>query len=150
MRTLLAFVAMAGVALAAPNFSGEWKVNVAKSDFGPLPPPESFTRTIKHDDPVIEYTTHQKSAQGDITTQVKYTTDGKPSTNTINGAESKGTAKWSGEHLEIESSREIQGMQITSKEIWTMSDGGKTLTVNSHISIPGQGEFELKLVLEKQ
>ncbi len=125
-------------------------MNVAKSDFGPIPAPDSFTRTIKHSDPSLEYTTHQKGAQGDITTEVKYTTDGKPAVNKINGSDSKGTAKWQGEALLIESTRDIQGMQIQSKEIWTLSDDKKTLTVNSHIAIPGQGEFDLKLVLEKQ
>jgi len=150
MRIVLTLVALAGLAQAATNFSGEWKMNPAKSDFGPVPAPQMFTRTIKHNDPVLEYSTHQKGAQGDVTTEVKYTTDGKPATNKINGTDSKGTAKWQGAALLIESTREIQGMQIESKEIWTLTDDKKTLTVNSHLTIPGQGEFDLKLVLEKQ
>ena len=150
MRTVLTMIALAGLAAAAPNFSGDWKMNVAKSDFGPLPAPDLLTRSIKHADPALAYTTHQKGAQGDVTTDVKYTTDGKPATNTINGTEAKGTAKWQGEALLIESTRDVQGMQIESKEIWTLSDDKKTLTINSHITVPGQGEFDLKLVLEKQ
>ena len=150
IRFFSAVVLFAGALVAAqPNFSGEWKMNVAKSDFGPVPAPEVFTRTIKHADPSIEYSTRQKGEQGDVTTEIKYTTDGKPCVNKINGSDAKGTAKWDGDKLVVESVRDFQGMQLTSKETWTLSDGGKTLTINNHISVP-QGEFDMKLVLEKQ
>jgi hypothetical protein len=125
-------------------------MNIAKSDFGPIPVPEMLTRSIKHADPSLEYTTHQKGAQGDITTHLKYTTDGKPCVNTVNGSEAKGTAKWQGDGLVIDSTREVQGIQLSSKETWTLSGDGKTLTIASHITVPQQGEFDLRLVLEKQ
>jgi hypothetical protein len=137
-------------ALAAPNFSGDWKMNVAKSEFGPIPPPEILTRTIKHQDPVLQYWTHQKGAQGAVTTELKYTTDGKECVNQVNGSEAKGTAKWEGDHLVIESEREVQGVHLTARETWMLSADGKTLTIQNHISVPQQGEFDVKLVLEKQ
>jgi hypothetical protein len=147
--SILCMLSLAGFAQAAPNFSGDWKMNVAKSDFGPVPAPEALTRTVKHADPVIEYSTRQKGEQGEVTTEIKYTTDGKPCVNKINGGDAKGTAKWQGDSLVIESTRDFQGMQLQSKETWTLSDGGKTLVINNHISVP-QGDFDLKLVLEKQ
>jgi len=150
MKRIVSFFAFLALASAAPNFSGEWKMNIAKSDFGPVPAPETLTRTIKHTDPALEYTTHQKGAQGDITTDLKYTTDGKPCVNKINGVDAKGTAKWEGYTLIIESTREFQGIEISSKEAWTLADGGKTLSITNHVSVPGQGEFDLKLVLDKQ
>jgi hypothetical protein len=139
-----------GVASAAPDFTGNWKMNVAKSEFGPIPAPEILTRTIQHHDPSLEYKTYQKGAQGEVTTEIKYSTDGKPSVNKVQDSDSKGSAHWQGTTLIIESSRDFQGMQIGSKETWTLSDGGKTLTINNHVTIPGQGEFDLKLVLDKQ
>jgi len=146
---VLSISAAMGLAQAASNFSGEWKMNIAKSDFGPAPAPEELTRSIKHSDPSLEIKTHQKGAQGEISTELKYTTDGKPCVNKVNGSDAKGTAKWDGDNLIIESIREFQGMQLQSKETWILSDGGKTLTINNHIAVP-QGEFDLKLVLEKQ
>jgi hypothetical protein len=143
------FIALAG-AQAAPNLSGEWKMNITKTDYGPLPVPEVFTRTIKHSDPSLEYKTYQKGAQGEVKTEIKYTTDGKPCVNKVQDSDAKGTARWQGDNLIIESTREFQGMQIGSKEIWTLSDGGKTLTIANHVTVPQQGEFDLKLVLEKQ
>ena len=115
-----------------------------------MPAPDLFVRSIKHKDPSLEITTHQKGARGESTTELKYTTDGKPAANTIRGAEAKGTARWEGERLVIESWLPVQGMEIKGKETWALSDGGKTLTIRNHTSIPQQGEFEQTLVLEKQ
>ena len=137
------------LAQAGPDFSGTWKMNVAKSDFGPAPAPEELTRVIKQADPNLDIKTHQKGAQGEVNTELKYTTDGKPCVNKVNGSEAKGTAKWEGDNLVIDSTRDFQGMVLRSKETWTLTDGGKTLLINNHIAVP-QGEFDLKMVLEKQ
>lgn len=149
---LFGLLLLAGIqqAKAAPNFSGDWKMNIAKSDFGPVPAPEVLTRSIKHNDPALEIATHQKGARGEVNTELKYTTDGKPCVNKVQGGDATGTAKWSGDNLVIESAREFQGTPITSKETWTLSDGGKTLTILNHISVPQQGEFDIKYVLDKQ
>ena len=135
---------------AAPNLSGEWKLNSVKSGFGAVPAPEVMTRTIKHEEPSLQISTYQKGAQGEARTELKYTTDGKESVNTIQGSETKGTAKWEGENLIVESTRNFQGREIKSKETWTLSEGGKMLTIANHLSIPQAGEFDIKLVFDKQ
>jgi hypothetical protein len=137
-------------AQAAPNFSGDWKMNIARSDFGTVPAPQILTRTIKHNDPELEISTHQKGARGEVNSQLKYTTDGKPCVNSVQGRDAKGTAKWNGDSLIIESETDFQGTQITSKEFWRLSDGGKTLTITNHISVPNQGEYDIKYVFDKQ
>jgi hypothetical protein len=140
-----------GIAQSAhPDFSGDWKMNIVKTDFGPLPAPSMLNRTIKHADPVLEYTQHLKGQQGETDSKIRYTTDGKPCVNTLNGGEAKGAARWQGDNLLIEYTRDFQGTQISSKETWALSEDGKTLTINSHVSVPQQGEYNLKLVLEKQ
>lgn len=147
------FSALLGAALGraqAPNFSGDWKMNIAKSDFGAFPAPDLLTRAIHQNGLALEYSTRQKGASGDVTTELKYTTDGKVCMNKVNGSDAKGTAKWQGENLTIESSLQIQDVQITSKEVWALSENGKVLTISNHVSIPKQGDFDLKLVLEKQ
>jgi hypothetical protein len=137
-------------AQAAPNFTGDWKMNIAKSDFGPVPAPEILTRAIKHNDPVLEIATHQKGARGEVNSELKYTTDGKPCVNNIQGGEAKGSAKWSGESLVIESERDFQGTPITSKETWALSEGGKVLTITNHVTVPKQGQFDIRYVFDKQ
>jgi hypothetical protein len=134
---------------AEPNLSGEWKLNLAKSDYGKFPTPISVTRKIDHTGSKLVFTTTQKGAQGEVTSKLAYATDGKESINEVAGGESKGTAQWIGEMLTIESSRVFQGATLKQKEIWRLSSDGKVLTIDSHVSIPN-GEFEVKQVFDKQ
>ena len=106
-----------------------------------------MTRTIKHSDGAIQYTTHQKGAQGEVTTQIKYTTDGKQAENA--NPPSKGSAKWDGDKLVVDSVRDFQGAELKFHEVWSLSADGKMLTINNHITAP-QGEFDLTLVFDKQ
>ena len=101
-------------------------------------------RTIQHKDPALSMSTYQKGAQGEVTTELKYTTDGKPS---VNG-ENKGSAHWDNEKLVIETSRDYQGTKLTQREEWTLSADGKTLTIATHVKLPN-GEFDVKQVFEK-
>lgn len=134
---------------AVPNLSGSWKLNFSKSNYGKFPAPLGMARKIVHNDPQLILSTTQMGPQGDVTSNLAYTTDGKESVNKVAGGESKGTAQWIGDKLIIESSREFQGVTLKQKEIWTLSPDGKTLTVDAHVSIPN-GEFDVKQVFDKQ
>jgi hypothetical protein len=142
-RGLLA-MALAVPLIAAPNFSGSWMLNVAKSQYGQFPAPEVMLRTVQMDGAQLAMSTYQKGAQGEVTTELKYTTDGKP---TVNGT-SKGSAAWYGDTLVIESSRESQGALLTQRDTWSLSPDGKTLTVTTKVKLPN-GEFDVKQVFEK-
>ena len=144
MKRVLAFLVLALPLLATPNFSGSWMLNVSKSQYGQFPAPEVMLRSVKMQGVQISMSTYQKGAQGEVTTELKYTTDGKPS---VNGANT-GTAAWSGETLVIESSREAQGAKLTQRDVWSLSPDGRTLTVNTHLKLPN-GEFDVKQVFEK-
>src|SRR5450759_3247436 len=150
----LAIAAMltCGVAVAAdrPNFSGSWKLNNAKSDFGPMPQgPEKFERKVDHKDPEMKVTTTQSMQGNERTTDTAYTIDGKEHDVQMGPVSAKITANWREAVLEVVAKREIQGNAITSTEKWSLSADGKVLTVDSNISAP-QGEFAMKFVLDKQ
>jgi len=133
-----------------PNFSGSWKINNSKSDFGPMPSgPEKFERTIDHKDPELKMKTVQSFQGNERTSEVTYTLDGAEHTVKTGMGEAKVTATWKGNILEVVSKREIQGNEIKSIENWTLAEDGKTLTTDSAITSP-QGEFKLKFVLDKQ
>jgi hypothetical protein len=151
IRTLLAGLLLATALQAAkPDFSGEWKLNAAKSDYGAMPAPEVLTRSVKHRDPLLEYKSYQKGARGEATTEIKYTTDGKPCVNRVQDSEAKGSAKWVADQLWIEYTLDYHGVSITSREIWELTDGGRTLVIRSQVDVPQQGEVDVKLVLDKQ
>lgn len=133
-----------------PDFSGTWKLNNAKSDFGPMPQgPEKFERKVDHKDPEMKVSTTQSMMGNEQTTAVAYTIDGQEHEVRMGAATAKITANWKASVLEINAKREIQGNAITSTETWTLSAEGKVLTVDSNISTP-QGDFKLKFVLDKQ
>lgn len=138
----------ATVASAAPNFSGSWKLNTGKSEFGPMPAPDKMDRVIKHADPALNIKTTQSGAQGEITSELNYTTDGKEVVNKMRNADVKGTAAWDGATLVIKYAREFQGGELKIVERWSMSEDGKALTVNAAVSAP-QGEVEIKYAFDR-
>ena len=149
LTALTLFVGLAAAAQAKPNFSGDWKLNVDKSEFGPMPPPTSMTSKIDHADPDLKVTSAISGAQGDMTVDAKYNTEGKETSNQFGPMESKTTAKWDGDDLIMDTKLDAGGTEIVIKGKWSLSADGKTLTQSSHINSP-QGELDLKYVLEKQ
>ncbi len=137
------------VAQSKPNFSGTWKLNVAKSDFGPLPGPDSRVDVIEHSDPAIKINTNQEGAQGKIEATINYTTDGKEVTNHVGPREIKSTVVWDGSNLVVNSKLTFQDNDVTIKNVWTLSEDGKTLTQNAHLAAT-MGEADQKYVFEKQ
>jgi hypothetical protein len=155
MKTLLKYTfAVALVAVTAradkPNFSGDWTLNMDKSNLGPMPPPQSMTRKVEHNDPSMTMTQATVgSPQGDQTFTLKISTDGKETTNEMMGTQAKTKATWEGDTLVINVVLEVQGTEVKLTEKWSLTDGGKTLTDNTHFVIP-QGEFDLSYVMNKK
>jgi hypothetical protein len=155
-KNFLSALALTGLLAASlpaadkPNFSGTWKLNTSKSDWGMAAAmaPEKMEQVITHDDPTLKVKTTQTGAQGTNTTESAYTTDGKDSINMLGGQEAKTVATWDGSKLVMKSKRQMQGMDISITGNWTLSADGKTLTIVNSISAP-QGEFDIKMVLEK-
>jgi hypothetical protein len=136
-------------AQAKPNLSGTWVLNVSKSDFGPLPAPDSETHKITHADPDLKVNVAQKGQMGDVSYDEAFNTDGKEMTNNVAGNEFKSTAKWDGDDLTVDTKGSFNGTDFTAKDRWTVSADGKTLTVTRHI-ISAMGEMDMKELFEKQ
>jgi hypothetical protein len=136
-------------AQAKPNFSGNWKLNTAKSDFGAMPAPDSRTDIITHEDPDLKDSYTQSGQMGELTAEMKYSTDGKETTNSVRGNQIKTTAKWDGDELAIAGKTQFNGADVTLSDRWSLSADGKTLTIQRHVNSP-MGETNQKIVLEKQ
>ncbi len=136
-----------------PNFTGTWTLDAAKSDFGPMPPPESVVMVIDHKEPTVKVTTTQKNQMGDSSNDSTYTTDGKENVNKMRGPagdqDVKSTTKWNGKTLATSRTIEAQGMSISIDDSWELSPDGKALTVSRQLKTP-QGDFSTKLVLNKK
>jgi len=132
-----------------PDFSGTWKLNVAKSDFGALPGPESRTDVITHKDPSLSDNVTAEGAQGKQQYTVNYTTDGKEVVNKIGPREIKSTLKWEGSDLVISSKFLYNDAEVNARASWALSPEGKTLTITVHFA-SSLGETDQKIIFEKQ
>ena len=139
----------AAISLASPNFTGEWKMNASKSDFGQMPPPSNIVQKITHEDPSLKVASTWTGDQGEMTSNFTYTTDGKECTNSSPMGEMKSTLKWDGDVLVSESKADFQGNAATITSRWTLSEDGKTLTKKTHFS-SSMGEGDMTVVYDKQ
>jgi hypothetical protein len=146
--TLLALALVtAGQPAVKPNFSGEWKINLAKSDFGMVPPPASMSRTITHAEPALTIVEEQRSDMGDQNTTRKYVTDGTEMNFEAMGTLVKSSAVWIENTLIVVS--KVDAIGATFNDKMSLSADGKTLTSRVHITSP-QGEVDLTIVFDRQ
>lgn len=131
-----------------PDFSGKWKMDVAKCDFGMLPPTESESRVIEHKDPKLKMAISTKGAQGERSFESNFTTDGKEVTNTQGPREIKSTGGWDGKKIVITSKFDLQGSEIEMKDVYELAADGKGFTINRNFKSP-MGEGSQTLVFAK-
>lgn len=140
---------VAGAAWAAPNFSGNWKLNASKSELGQMPVPDKWDMAIEHKDPELKVTTTMVGQMGERTMSATYKTDGTETETERGQWKSKSTAKWEGDTLHIVSKMNTQNGELTIDEKWSVIEDGKAISITSKWSSQ-MGEFETKRVMDKQ
>jgi hypothetical protein len=143
----LALTAHDAPAQSKPNFSGSWKMNGAKSDWGLMPAPASIERKITHAEPALTIVEDQDAGFGVQSATRAYTTDGKGSTFMSSGAEVKGTAVWEGNDLVVTSAVDVASLKFVDR--MSLSADGKTLTSTITLTSP-DGTLDLKVIFDKQ
>jgi hypothetical protein len=143
--------AMIHTGSAQPNFTGTWKLNISKSNFGQIPPPASQTDTIDHNEPSVKIVEDQKGGMmGDMNLTSALSTDGKETTSAgMGGAPVTSTSHWDGIALVVDSKTSFQGSDIKIKDTYTLSSDGTTLTEVTHVE-SGMGNFDSTSVYDKQ
>jgi hypothetical protein len=144
---LLIVLAASSSAADKPDFSGVWKLNAAKSDYGPMPPPELFTRTIQHSEPVIIIIEEQKGPGTIPSSTRKMKTDGRPVEQTVNGVSAKYFAKWEGASLVTVTTIESRG--VSSEDKMSLSPDGKLMTSMVEFETP-QGTLAVRIAFDRQ
>jgi hypothetical protein len=146
---VVAFALCVGLTQAKPNFTGDWKVNFAKSNFGEMPPPDKFEQKITHNDPDLKVAMTIAGGFGEFNLDYTYTTDGKECMNKSPMGETNSVVKWDGDTLVIASKSTFENGEMSMTDRWTLSEDGKTLTMQRHFS-GGMGEGDQTIAMEKQ
>lgn len=162
MVWLAMVLALVGVGLAQgkpgakPNLTGEWKLNVAASDFGDVPPPtrQSEVVTQAGDEFAIAITIEREEMKQNYTLRFQ-----------AGGAEmplAKGSfpeeapfrilgvkGEWQGSVLLVTQRVSFQGAEgmVTSK--YSLSADGKVLRKTTHVAMDA-GAFDTKTVYDRQ
>lgn len=150
MRVLLIFL---GAVLALPggskpDFSGSWKLNVEKSEFGGAPGPTSLTSKIAHHEPELKVHSEVSGPQGRYETDYKWITDGRDNVNTVRGNEIHAKVVWDGPLLRASAATESNGGKLTLVDQWSLSQDGRVLTIARTISAP-RGDVRQTYVYDK-
>ncbi len=138
---------LVAVAVAAPDLSGTWVLDTAKSDApmgrgGQPGQPQEITMIVKQGGNDLAITTKR----GEMTQEAKYTLDGKESKNPAGrGGEAVSKATVAGDTIVIETTMDMGRGPMTSKAVYALSDGGKVLTVTTT-----RNERSSKQVFNKQ
>lgn len=155
MQSLLAVAVMISSGLggmpnpAIPNLTGTWVLQIADSDFGMVPPPDSRIDVIDHREPhlAVQRTT---SAQGTTTVaDMTYAVDGKPHKNNAGTTELTSTLHWEGEVLVMVTTTQAPQGELVITDRYSLSPDGQTLTQARVLAIQDQ-TLAQTMILRKQ
>jgi len=134
-------------AQSKPDFTGTWTLDPTKSESTPggrgAAGGGGGGRGSGSSQLTIKQTTDQMvivAGAGQATRMLTYKLDGSESTNEIPGrggsTVAKSAAKWDGSSLVIETTRDVAGTPITTKEVRTLDSGGQEMVVETTIETP--------------
>ena len=115
---LIALPLVTVVAQQKPDFSGTWKLNIAKSEFGDLAAPASRTDVITHKDPSLWVNVTAETGDGKQQYTANYTTDGTEALNKIGPRDVKTTVKWADHNLVFSSKLVYENADVTAEASW--------------------------------
>src|SRR5215467_13770978 len=128
---LIVFLAAALGAQTRPDFSGIWKQNLEKS---PTKSSwlKSYVNKIELQDANLKVTTTTVGDRGERTYDRTRVIGKDQKSQDREGDQFTTNLKWEGNTLVFETVEKEHDAVLTSKEVWTLSDDGKTLIKNIH------------------
>ena len=149
VMTMFALAAMSSTARAQDLLMGTWKLNHAKSEFHPGPPPKNHTNTYEpHGTNGLRYISDRTNAQGQAA-HIEFTAsfDGKDYPMKGDARDSISLRRVN--PYTILATYKIGG-KVTQIKAWAVSEDGKTLTILSP-GVTADGEmFNNMVVFDKQ
>jgi len=133
-----------------PNFTGRWKLNKQKSEFGKLPGvPDARTDVIAHREPELIDVVHTVFKGKPDSVTYRFRTDAQPTVSKIDRTDVHSISSWDGDVLALQSKMKMLIFESTLTDRWSLSSDGKTLMMLRHVKSP-IGSGDQKLVFERQ
>ena len=134
--TVAAVMAIAiPLSAARPDFSGEWRLAVEKSDFAQQAPPRSRVIEIDHRDPTLILRNAEDDGRGPIEGTLFHSTDGIERTNHVAGNPMKAVTKWADDQLEMVTTGNFGPNEIRLVDRYELLDG--RLVIRRHFEGKG-------------
>lgn len=139
-----------------PDLSGTWTLNLDKSNYDQVPPPQDETLVFSRNGSTYSIATSSDNDRGKEVYTLPFTTDGNETptpkgtfadTATLQYLSTKG--EWEGASLVLTQKITYESGAGSLKSTFTLSADGKTLTRVMHISVE-QGDFDTTSVYDKQ
>ncbi len=139
-----------------PDLTGVWKLNVAQSDFGQVPPPRQQSESILQagEELAISITLEREEMKQNYT--LRFRAGGTPSPLAAGSFPDDAPfrivsvkGEWQGQTLVVTEAVSFQGSEGTLTVRYTLSANGKTLTKLTHV-VMNAGEFDTRTVYDKQ
>jgi hypothetical protein len=145
-------------AKSRPDFSGTWRLDRARSDFGPFEDKPlakaDATLVVEHEGAELKIRRTLSLNGREEVKEFAYYTDGRGETNqaTLGVGEVRSKTRWDGDRVVSEAriTRRGQGgpYELNVTQRWQLSSDGKTLTDTTHVSNQ-TGEQQVKLVYRR-
>ena len=111
----------------SPNFTGSWNADLSRSRFSG-PAPKALWVKIEHSDPELQEELVLTRPDGSEQ-RVVFTcrTNGEQRGNFLNGKDVRGSARWQGDELVVETWLQFGARTIHFRDCWSLSSDGQTL-----------------------
>lgn len=145
-----------GQAQDKSEFTGTWKLNLGKSDFGQIPPPASQTDVIALNGDELKIVSASEGPNGTRNYTLTLKLDGIETSSPVVNATPDASfqvvgakAEWQAATLVLTEQIRVQGSPGTLRSIDTLSPDGKVLTKSTQITTE-MGEFAATAVFDRQ
>lgn len=131
-----------------PDFTGEWTLLKAESDFAFLGAPRERVDAIEHRDTRLRILTRQRDTNGEVAVVRDLAIGGEAVEVLIHGKPRKIHAYWDAAGLVVETASEVSGHSRRILDRWTLDDDAERLVIERRHEQPG-GSVTQRLVFNR-
>ncbi len=122
-----------------------------KSSFAGFTTPDLLVQVVDDHNPTMNVHTVETKNGNTSTADVTYFTDGRESSNVVNGKDATSKTYWDGPVLVVRTDmKDSEGDDVEMEDRWELSQDKQTLTRSSHVVTSKGGEVTLTLVCQKE